>query len=275
MIVTAEMFNPPIQLLVSVRSREEAQVVKKTIKQAIKNSDQRSSILGIVDVKEPFAGALGMATVDCLNDISNVVGSDWAKSFAVGELNQWLERGATVSNPVRLSSELNAKLVTEYQYVKVGLSNISNSKYRENWPVQWREFFEGIPDETNPVVVAYFDFEYCGSPPPDELIEFASSETRCETILFDTFSKKQNLFEIHAPQTINRWIEKSKSLGLRTVLAGSVDSSCLDLAMQMAPDLIGVRGAICGGSRESELDPDKLDEILKRMEQFSQRVHPN
>ena len=260
------------RLLISVRSASEAQLVIRVAGMRILNGKS----LGIVDVKEPRLGALGAPSADSLVEIVDVVGSSVPKSFALGELLQWtnqtemeeqhessgiLAPASSMELAELLDSRFGHQLLAEFQFVKIGLSY---SKDRD-WRADWRNLFSKLPRTTEPVVVSYLDFESCSAPCPRKLIEFAASESNCNTILFDTFSKHKNLFGYQPPKQIESWVEKANSVGLSTVLAGSIDLSCLDQALAMSSKFIGVRGAVCGDTREDEIESGKVETLLNRL----------
>ena len=245
------------------------------ITQAIHHlASEGDQTLAIIDVKEPNQGALGAPSSTCLSEIANVIGrqSSLQTSFAVGELTDWIRdfAGLDADSIVnlnheglcleRLSARFEIDLISRYQFVKLGLANTIGL----NWRSLWQNFFSCLPESTEPVVVSYLDFASCSSPCPEELIEFAAAEPNCETILFDTFSKESNLFACQPAAALESWIFKAKTLGLSTVLAGSIDFSSLARAMALLPNYIGLRGAVCSCSRKSEIDRQKVIRLLKQ-----------
>ncbi len=266
----------PTRILLSVRSAYEAGLVTQAIHHLASEFDQT---LAIIDVKEPNQGALGVPSSSCLSEIANVIETQTGlrTSFAAGELTDWIREFAGLeadsvinlnhdSPCLELTRRFEIELISRYDFVKLGLANTTGL----NWRSLWRHFFSCLSESTKPVVVSYLDFASCSSPCPEELIEFAAAEPNCETILFDTYSKEADLFGCQPAAALESWILKAKTLGLSTVLAGSIDFSSLERAIALLPNYIGLRGAVCSNSRTSEIDQEKVIRLFKQTSLINQ-----
>lgn len=232
----------------SVRDAEEAQLVSRYP-------------IGILDVKEPKHGALGAADSATLTEISRTVGADLAKSFSAGELSDW---SGLISQADQSSLQVRyGRALPGYRYVKIGLAGM---RRQADWRWQWQTLFAALPDQTNAVAVAYLDHRNCDAPPPTEIMELARVQPGCSTILFDTFHKTGDLFSHIAKSDLARIVSATKRWGLTVVVAGSVDLDCLADVLEMEPDFIGVRGAVCRGGRAEKIDGQLVSELLTALQ---------
>ena len=261
------------QLLVSIRSAQEAKIVEQ-------------AEIGILDVKEPNRGGLGASDPETLQEIADVVRSlnhDRVLSFSAGELIQWFPHLEGKDNkhglePVRsLVQHYGPELLCKYRYVKVGLAGLFRNQASlqrfeagpsepvPDWPIIWTQFFQGLPLPTRAVAVVYLDFQDCNAPPPEEVIRVAAKANNCDVVLFDTFHKSGNLFSHVSITELGEMVLSARSHGLFAVIAGSVDLNCLAEVVSVAPDFVGVRGAVCCGERTSQIDSDLVEKFAQEL----------
>jgi uncharacterized protein (UPF0264 family) len=82
-------------------------------------------------------------------------------------------------------------------------------------------------------------------------------------VMLDTALKDgRSLFENMSEAELRRFIALARAAGLKTALAGSVALKHLPLVRALAPDIIGMRGAVClGGDRSRSVCPRRLSEV--------------
>ncbi|MCH2181841.1 MAG: (5-formylfuran-3-yl)methyl phosphate synthase [Mariniblastus sp.] len=230
---------PSVRLLVSVRNAAEAAV-------ALRGG------ISILDVKAPEYGALGQPSDEDLEEIGAVDPTNRIdRSVACGELTDYIENRQELPH-----------VPENFTYFKLGLSGLNQtSHWAKSWEMQIRRF-TGM----KPVAVSYADYEQCAAPHPEAIMQ-VGKQLGCQFFLFDTFSKveKKNIFSYLPQSTLSRWIQQAKNLGMKTVVAGSITQDDVKRCVKMAPDYIGVRRAVCRAGRESELDRDKLSQLVDRL----------
>ena len=229
--------NHTVRLLVSVKNAIEAKIAL-------------DCGIDILDVKAPRRGPLGRPSLEDLRKISELTSTDTVyRSFAWGELRD-------------LSPEhVNCPSLPEnFNFFKLGLSQLASN---EKWPALWKKQLQQFAG-FNPVAVAYGDFPRCAAPHPETIME-VGQQLGCQFFLIDTFSKipKKNIFSYQSADTVQKWIEKAKNLGMKTVIAGSITNHEIKRCVAIAPDYIGVRGAVCSNGRETNLEIDKLNELIE------------
>jgi len=224
-------------LLISVRNAEEARLVSQI------------PAVRIVDVKEPELGSLGRAKLPVLREIAETVSANRCLSFAMGELE---EISCT-------QNTMDVELLARFRYAKIGLANMArHSKWRQIWQSQ----LELLPPSLGRVGVTYVDFRTCGAPSIESVVE-ASVNASCEVVLLDTYSKSiGNILDFVSELQLRTILDQIRGCGLKSVVAGSLNLGCLKAVVRCKPDLIGVRGAVCNGSRRGAIDKDKLIEFV-------------
>lgn len=194
---------------------------------------------GIIDVKEPSAGSLGMASRPTLKACGAVVPATVPWTLAGGELD---DAGAAVD-------QLEACLpdwLRLPRVVKFGLSGWLD----RDWVSQLLVQHERLPADVRAIPVAYADTEAARSPPVSTVIDDAS-RCDCPLVLVDTFDKNKSgslLVEASVPE-IKDWIAHGNALGVSLVLAGRIAAEEITLVAGCQPVAVAVRSAVCIGGR--------------------------
>ncbi|MCA9267262.1 MAG: hypothetical protein KDA41_02270, partial [Planctomycetales bacterium] len=166
-------------------------------------------------------------------------------SAALGELNN-----------CHLSDVLSA--LAGYRFAKVGLAGAAaNPKWRR----LWQQAADLLPPGTQPVAVAYADWQSCGAPPPGEVIEAARG--RAAALLIDTHEKQgRNLLHFANLPMLSDWQALARESGMLSVLAGSLRQAEIAKVATISPDFVAVRGAVCRGDRTGRVDRSFVAEIV-------------
>ena len=260
------------RLLISVRNADEARAARR-------------GLAGIIDVKEPLRGSLGRADAAVIGDIHRAISEP---RFA-----------ASVNDPVSIPSEVDGRsqqsaclslalgevaewhgddrtLVEEYlavirevrpQYLKLGLAGLTNplapaSLEKTDWQQAWTTVRTLFPGDHEWVAVAYADSERAASPSPNEVCE-AAIASQCRVLLLDTFLKDTTtLLDWQSAADLRELRRKTQQHGMLLAMAGRVSREVALQLLPLAPDIIGVRGAVCvGGQRTSTIDAQRIDEL--------------
>jgi len=219
-------------LLVSVRSREELE-----------------SIAGlgveVIDFKEPRRGALAAAGAELWHDAAARF-SDGVSLFsaALGEQD-------TAAN-------VAASVPPQFAFAKAGPAGVQTS---ERLVERWGELRTLLPERVELVAVAYADHQNACCPEPEAIFS-AAIRAGLRTWLLDTHGKTDGRDSVAWMTEVRlaRLAAMAQESGSRWVLAGSIRSeTALSLARQgVRPDLFGVRGDVCDGSRGGRVVVDKV-----------------
>ncbi len=223
-------------LLVSVRDAQEAE----------------SALVGgatIIDVKEPAHGSLGAASVSRWLEIIGVVRDQVPLSVALGEL-------LDDNLPLRLSE------LPPVDFAKVGLAGCGRL---HDWPSRLRNVWQQFPRGVTPVAVIYADWQHAAAPSPPAVLRHAI-QLHARVALWDTHDKTNgSLFDHLTTDELARQLNQARTAGLWTALAGSLSLTHLASVAALAPDILAVRGAVCGGERIAAVQRSRVAELVNAL----------
>jgi uncharacterized protein (UPF0264 family) len=75
----------------------------------------------------------------------------------------------------------------------------------------------------------------------------------------------RSLFEFMSEEELTRFVDDARGLGLTTALAGTIKFEDLDVLRRINPDILGIRGVVCGGDRNDEIKQELVEEFKSRM----------
>ena len=216
---------PTAQLLVSVRSAREAAVAV-------------DAGVDLIDVKEPRRGALGPADVAVWREVLDTVAGRRPVSVALGEL---------------LTDDVaeHARLAVGCRFAKIGLAGCAAV---DDWQSRLERAFAQLPREAGAVAVVYADWRDARTPPPTEIVEHAA-RIGCVAVLIDTHQKQNgDLFRQLAWRELAELCDLIHGRQMLIVVGGSLSLSVVSLALRLRPAFLAVRGAVCRGERDADVD---------------------
>ena len=236
-----------MKLLVSPRDVEEAKAVIR-------------GKVDIVDVKNPKEGSLGANFPWVIKAIKELVttegGNGMELSAAIGDFD---------FKPGTASLAALAAVSVGADYVKVGLFKITTRE-------QAIELLEGVVravkdyDPAKKVVAAFYsDYKRINSISPFEITAI-SKAVNIDVSMVDTGIKDgRSTLEFLGEDELRSFVAESKALGLDTALAGSLTFDDLPAIKAIKPDILGVRGMVCGGDRNSNVRVELVTELRRRV----------
>jgi uncharacterized protein (UPF0264 family) len=217
------------KLLISVRDADEARLALQ-------------AGVDLIDVKEPNRGALGAADVSTWRAVVEAVGECVPLSAALGELRE-----------VHAGRHLH--LPRGFSFAKLGLAGCAELA---DWPRRWAEIMGRLPAQTSPVAVVYADWRAAYAPQPEAVLS-AGIAVGCRAVLVDTYHKHDgDLLSKWPLDELARFLNSAWQAGLTTVVAGGLTAMTLPQILQLRPDFVGLRGAVCRGDRQSALSLERL-----------------
>ena len=149
-------------------------------------------------------------------------------------------------------------------YIKVGLMFDGASRAREFIQGVVRAVKEEFP-EKYVVIAAYSDWERLGSISPFTMVPLAAAEG-ADVVMVDTGIKDgRSTLEFMNEDALSEFIQVSQDAGLMTALAGSLKFEDLPLIKRVNPTIIGVRGMVCGGDRDSAIREELVHELVAKV----------
>lgn len=205
----------------------------------------------IIDVKNPKEGSLGANFPWMIRSIKEVIGSKEI-SATIGDFNY---------KPGTASLAALGAAVAGAEYIKVGLYDIQTKEQAryllENVVRSVKEY-----SKTKKVVAAgYADYKRINSISP-LMLPSIGREVGLDVVMIDTGIKDgRSTFEFMSMEELKTFVSEARSLGLLTALAGTIKFSDLDSLRRISPDIVGVRGCVCGGDRNSSIKRELVAQL--------------
>ena len=211
---------------------------------------RRSVAADIIDVKKPSEGSLGANFPWVIKEI---------KSFAQKPVSAAI--GDFPYKPGGASLAAYGAACAGADYIKIGLAFDGASRARDMIAAVVKAVKDEFP-EKNVVIAAYSDFKRMGTISPYEMAPIAA-ELGADVAMVDTGIKdKKSTFEFMNESDLASFTLTNTQLGLRTALAGSLRFEDVAMLKRINPDIIGVRGMVCGGDRNSTIREDLVATAL-------------
>lgn len=225
-----------MQLLVSPSSIEEA----------------RSSLSAdIIDVKKPSEGSLGANFPWIIQEIKKIAGRK-PVSAAIGD-NEYKPGTAALSAYGAAHAGAD--------YIKVGLMFDGEDRAREVIEAVTTAVKRDFP-ERYVVIAAYADSARMGTISPFAISSLVA-DAGADIAMIDTGIKDgKSLFEFMDEEALTRFTAQNRELGLQTALAGSLKFNDLDALKRIDPEIIGVRGMVCGGDRSMAVRAELVEKAM-------------
>jgi uncharacterized protein (UPF0264 family) len=234
-----------MRLLVSVRNASEA------IRAFHGGAD-------ILDAKEPARGSLGAVDGPVLREIADALSGGLPLSVALGD-------AVTPSDVDRAVSSLELARV-QTAYLKVGLAGLHNGSTVRDTIGRLAQVAAELPSRPRVIAVAYADHREAGSPEPFTVARLAGS-AGADGVLLDTWTKDgRDVFAWMSPSILKEWTAAGRFLGLGVAVAGSISQGSMATALEVQPDIVGVRGAACDGGRSGSVSTPRVRTLKTLLE---------
>jgi len=206
----------------------------------------------ILDVKNPKEGSLGANFPWVIRSVAAVSAGRLPVSAAIGDFDY---------KPGTASLAALGAAFSGADYIKVGLLKIENQEQAGDMLGNIVRSVKGFDEKKKLVAAAYSDHSRVGSIPPMALPEVAA-ECGADVVMVDTAIKDgKSTFEFITESEIGEFISAGHDFGLEVAIAGTIKFGDLELLRRAAPEIIGVRGAVCGGDRSGTIK----EELVRRM----------
>ncbi|MBT0733071.1 (5-formylfuran-3-yl)methyl phosphate synthase [Methanoculleus bourgensis] len=228
-----------MQLLVSPSSIEEA---------------KSSLSADIIDVKKPSEGSLGANFPWVIQEIKKIAGKK-PVSAAIGD-NEYKPGTAALSAYGAAHAGAD--------FIKVGLMFDGIDRARDVIEAVTTAVKREFP-EKYVVIAAYSDFQRMGTISPFAISQLVA-DAGADVAMIDTGIKDgKSTFAFMDEEALTRFVEQNRDLGLQTALAGSLKFEDLDALKRINPEIIGVRGMVCGGDRTATIRVELVEKAMKML----------
>jgi uncharacterized protein (UPF0264 family) len=148
-------------------------------------------------------------------------------------------------------------------YIKAGLYGLSTYEEAYEMMVGIVRAVRMVSDHITVVACGYADFRRFRGLPYKDLVQ-AAKDAGADVAMLDTAIKDgKTLFDALSTEEIQEFVESSKREELLSALAGSIKKDHIPMLAKIAPDIIGVRGAVCDSNDRSKgITEERLQEFL-------------
>lgn len=135
-------------------------------------------------------------------------------------------------------------------FVKAGLYSVKDRRQAAELAAAVVRGVKSANGRALAVIAGYADWRRFGGLSPWALVP-AARAAGADLVMLDTSLKDgRTLFDNMSMAELRRFLRLARAAGLRTALAGSVGLKHLPAVRELAPDIVGLRGAVClGGDR--------------------------
>jgi (5-formylfuran-3-yl)methyl phosphate synthase len=221
--------------------------------------EARAALAGgadILDVKNPKEGSLGANFPWAIRAVVDLAEGKIPVSATIGDLDY---------KPGTASLAALGAAVSGADYIKAGLLGVRTQEQAE-------EMLEGIVkavkdyDPGKKVVAAgYSDYARVNSISP-MLLSGVAAKAGADLVMVDTAIKDgKSTFEFMGEEELKDFISLGHAEGLEVALAGTISFQHLELLKRLNPDIIGVRGIVCGGDRRSAVQAELVKKLKLKM----------
>ncbi len=219
-----------------------------------------------IDLKEPSQGALGALDHAAVRVCVKAIGGRRPVSATIGDI--------VSMDPREMTAAVERMAVTGVDYIKIGFFAHPRS-------FDCARALAKLADRTQLVAVIFADEPWSLDPSPsgtrehlgrsrgagvrDDLIALtnALAEAGFAGAMLDTVHKTgKTLRDWRNASELRSFGQESRRLGLLTGLAGSLRREDIEPLLELEPDYLGFRGALCrGADRRQGLDAEAFSEI--------------
>jgi hypothetical protein len=206
----------------------------------------------VLDIKNPDEGALGAcppATVRAIVALRDARDRRVAASAALGDAPDL---------PGTLALAAAGAASCGVDFLKVGLRGVRRAGAAVGLLRAIVRAARQVSPGARVVAAAYADAAEAGSLLP-EMLPAVAARAGAAGCLIDTLAKDgRTLFDHLGRDDLRRFVADCRRRGLLCALAGSLTAEHVPVLIEVGPDLIGARGALCEGGRHGRLDPARI-----------------
>jgi uncharacterized protein (UPF0264 family) len=205
----------------------------------------------IIDVKNPKEGSLGANFPWMIKAVKQAAGSI-PVSATIGDFNY---------KPGTASLAALGAAVSGADYVKVGLYDIHTNDQALDMLTKIVRSVKDFDEKKLVVASGYSDYRRINSISPFELPSIGK-EAGVDVVMMDTGIKDgRSTFEFLNEEELKEFVSISRYHGLQTALAGTIKFEDIPALKRISPDIIGVRGCVCGGDRNSTIRKELVEKL--------------
>jgi len=207
----------------------------------------------IVDVKNPKEGSLGANFPWVIRDIKEVVNGRQPISATIGDFNY---------KPGTAALAAMGAAAAGADYIKVGLYDIQTEAQALELLTKITRAVKDYDPSKKVVASGYSDYKRINSISPF-LLPAVAAEAGVDVVMVDTGIKDgKSTFEFMDERELKEFTDLAHEHGLENAIAGSLKFEDLPVLERIGPDIIGVRGMVCGGDRRTAIRQELVEKLV-------------
>jgi (5-formylfuran-3-yl)methyl phosphate synthase len=212
----------------------------------------------ILDVKNPKEGSLGANFPWAIRAVSELARGHAPVSATIGDLD---------FKPGTASLAALGAAFSGADYIKVGLLGVKTADQADEMLAEIVKAVKDFDPQKKVVAAGYSDYTRVGSISP-MLLPQCAKRSGADLVMVDTAIKDgRPTFDFMSEEDLMDFIVLGHACGLEVALAGTIGFEHLNLLKRLNPDIIGVRGIVCGGDREGVIRADLVSKLKREMEE--------
>jgi uncharacterized protein (UPF0264 family) len=210
----------------------------------------------IVDVKNPKEGSLGANFPWIIRSVKESINSRKPISATIGDFN---------FKPGTASLAALGAAVAGADYIKVGLYDVQTEEQALEMLVNITRSVKDYNPDLKVVASGYSDYERINSIDP-QLLPAIGAKAGVDVVMVDTGIKDgRSTFEFMNEEELTRFTSAIREVGLESAIAGTLKFEDIPVLKRIQPDIIGVRGMVCGGDRNSCIKAELVEKLKNEM----------
>ncbi len=210
----------------------------------------------IVDVKNPKEGSLGANFPWVIRSVKDAIGSKQPVSATIGDFNY---KPGTASLAALGAASAGA------DYIKVGLFDIQTEEQALEMLTNIVRSVKDYDPSKFVVASGYSDYERINSISP-MLLPAIGAKAGVDVVMMDTGVKDgRSTFEFMSEEEITEFTKLANEMNLLSAIAGALEFKDLPALRRIQPDVLGIRGMVCGGDRDDEIKLELVEKLKSEM----------
>ena len=206
----------------------------------------------IIDVKNPKEGSLGANFPWVIRSVKEAIGSKKPISATIGDFNY---------KPGTASLAALGAAVAGAQYVKVGLFDVQTEDQALEMLTNINRAVKDYDPSKKVVASGYSDHKRINSISP-LLLPAIGAKAGVDVVMVDTGIKDgRSTFEFMSEEELMRFTGSIREFGMESALAGTLKFDDLPMLRRIQPDIIGIRGMVCGGDRTACIQQELVEKL--------------
>jgi len=203
---------------------------------SVSNLDEAKIVLeenvDIIDLKDPAQGALGAVTTEVAQEVVEFVSSQCLVSATIGDLPM---------QAMLIGQAISKMASTGVDIIKVGVFDDLTDEVIATLKEQAVDGAKGTNGKQFTIVMVFFVDKGLDS---EKMSDLAKAGIR--GVMLDTADKTKGNLRTHMEdKEIQSFVTQAKSYGLLAGLAGSLKAGDIAPLLELEPDYLGFRGALC------------------------------